>query len=1388
MKRLLLCVTIFALGLNQISSQTISIPKGSVIIDMGVVPQTIENGLKPYGLVYSLITNYSTPVIWSINPSKTKDGADFILDNKTFKGGTFIISKQFLTDQVLSEITQWESEGVNTYTALSNIQVPLYRELKFFPNWVLDTNNGGIAEQYMENAGIPVELASREALPVELTTCDDLFILPHADPNWEEHGNALLDWNAPFGSGPTNANGGYIWSGCHAVSALENLYNPNNPSEQTNFLSKKSEVAIDNGDDYYENALILWGEHENASEISPYQIDFPTDPFMQFIGSTDGAHAGGSEQVYLPVLNGGWRSSTNISIWDANHEDLGSLSNGKAAIMAFGYAFGDSDRGQVMYQGGHQLTNGTDKENVAAQRAFLNFSFEAAKAKVPSLEVNASVAEIVEGGDNIFFDVSASTSNGSAITYEWSSSNPLGTFNDNTSATPVFSTNSVSSEELCVITVKVSDACGRITFNSWGFTIVPAPTAPDVNNDSFATYNTNTISFNALANDTDLNNNLNPSSFEVLSPLEVTGGTFVNNGNGNIAFNPDPNFSGAVSLDYQICDDTSDADGGPFCETASITIHVVGSSCSASQTISNETSYAFDILSSNKWKNEDKSLGAPDFNYSKSDDSEEGYVVYDLGDMVYVGSTITVRYTTDSGELLNGVIDIASTPNGFPNNPTNVSTMLESPNYEYFFIPAQQYGLRYVKITGDKNFAIESIQFEKEVCIDPSPVLVEPTVNTLTTEDTLPTITGTWGGNLGGDDSLSVYLAGTSYSENNGLIINGTSWNLSVASSLNYGVYNVMATVIRNSTNEMIIDSSRNELFVVPSDNYQQSQPVSSGNDGGLESNGNLASLIAKRNFIRKKTQNATNKKSIQTPFIKAVNIFERNEGASSLEDYLPETGVNGDEIAHVSSPEDLLQITNAEQIFSVDYYSGDNRIAAVLATKTNGSIYDHSKIICDRLNSSVLEDAWAFSMQGHQIISTRLLRANGEIEYTLSFSVKLGEDINEVFSFWNIEQYPQGDFYNFQIWGSSYTQIFSICNDILETLASDKPLISTNVENVIPDVFVQSGYYAEGAIHLNIANKVGALSMTVEGNISETEVSERYHISQEIELNGEWNQTVTIETGNLFDIGLSLTGSGSSQNDALYLADGPWGVDFLQEYASVEVFQVDNVAVEQIEDVHIVERQPTISGMVKGNVNVFRHLLPGDQTLNVSDFTSISFTVKNDHPLEVILMNEELTDWNNRLRYTIPVNTVATEYTIAFSEFLDASGTSQSLNDVKTVVFSVIGNYRKYIPYSIEIHTMSFRNIDSLSIEETMVNEMTLNNYPNPFKSLTTINLPEVTNYAYIQVIDVLGRIIDQQRLNTESNGRQAKYQSDKLSTGVYKYIIKLDSNKNYLGTFLID
>lgn len=265
----------------------------------------------PYGMVYDLLKNYQVPIKWVINTSKEKDGIDFQHNNKSYRGGPFIIPKENISDAVRSRITFWRTQGVVGDTTVSNITVPVYTTLFFAPKWTLDKDNGSIAVSFFTKAGIPAAAyggssSANWKLPSELNNCDELFVMPHADPVWATHAN-LLTWN--------QVHRGSIWLGCHAGSALENMFNPANKDQQTNFLANKSGIAMGTGP-YSENALLIWGNH--SAGTLPYSYDHPGDPVMQFLGILDAATQNGSEQIYIPV-SAGWRPTTKVGVYDPDH-------------------------------------------------------------------------------------------------------------------------------------------------------------------------------------------------------------------------------------------------------------------------------------------------------------------------------------------------------------------------------------------------------------------------------------------------------------------------------------------------------------------------------------------------------------------------------------------------------------------------------------------------------------------------------------------------------------------------------------------------------------------------------------------------------------------------------------------------------------------------------------------------------------------------------------------------------------------------------------------------------------------------------------------------------------------------------------------------------------
>ncbi len=456
---------VLALSMNfcyaQIPAPTI-IPAGSFIMNMGIVPQTVSNGLKPYGLVYQLLM-VKCPVHWVINSLKVRDGADFNYHGIDYKGGTFIVEAQYRTPAVNLLISTWTNPSgiykVVGITTISPVTVPVFLTFWNAPNWTMDKQNGSIAENFFKYAGIPASAYGGSSdywkNPADLTCCDDIFVMPHADPKWETH-QRLLTWNS--------ACKGAIWLGCHAGSALSDMFNPNDPGQQTNFLSVTNGVVPFGTGPYFENSLVLWGNHDDGS--APFSYNYPTDPIMQFMGSMDAAVRNGSEQIYLPVINGGWRPTTKICIYDPTQSDIPLKSAGPAAVLAYGPGMGDADNGKVMLQNAHNVS-GTGSANVAAQRAFFNFSFftAAERALLPSL---ADLPGTINSGSayTLTYTLPAWASP-EDYSVQWSSSCG-GTFTPAAAdkQTVTYTPAAVAGPTICNISVTIHDLCGRVTFDT----------------------------------------------------------------------------------------------------------------------------------------------------------------------------------------------------------------------------------------------------------------------------------------------------------------------------------------------------------------------------------------------------------------------------------------------------------------------------------------------------------------------------------------------------------------------------------------------------------------------------------------------------------------------------------------------------------------------------------------------------------------------------------------------------------------------------------------------------------------------------------------------------------------------------------------------------------
>ena len=469
---------------KDITAQDETLKSGSFIINMGVIPQKINNALKPYGLIHELLRN-GIPVKWIIEPTKSMDGVDFIYNGVEYKGGPFIIPTEFIDATISSIISTWQSDGVVGVYTTSDITVPVSKTLKSAPRWTFDFDNGDIAEAYVESAGIPNDQYNLKD-PQSLDCCDDLYIMPHAYPEWETH-SRLYSWNGPIGeiiNGEEGCSGG-IWLACHAGSAFELMFNPDNPSQQTNFLCTKNGIASGGGPYASpDNTLIHWGSHDDGT--LPYIYDYPDDPIMQFIGIIDGATTNGSEQIYIPINGENWRAGAKKYVYDPNHPD-----GSEATVMVAGRAFDDPDRGLVMMEAAHKHNKSNNPENIAAQRAFLNWSFLASLERSVEPEISGIPVEYIIGQtSNISFTL-PDGENPNDYSISWTS-NCGGSFSPSNAASTSFTVPNEIGE--CIITIELVDDCGRIFIESIPIEIIdcvlnisPTTTNPSCIGDSDGT-------------------------------------------------------------------------------------------------------------------------------------------------------------------------------------------------------------------------------------------------------------------------------------------------------------------------------------------------------------------------------------------------------------------------------------------------------------------------------------------------------------------------------------------------------------------------------------------------------------------------------------------------------------------------------------------------------------------------------------------------------------------------------------------------------------------------------------------------------------------------------------------------------------------------------------
>ncbi|MDP1973863.1 MAG: SdrD B-like domain-containing protein, partial [Sediminibacterium sp.] len=221
---------------------------------------------------------------------------------------------------------------------------------------------------------------------------------------------------------------------------------------------------------------------------------------------------------------------------------------------------------------------------------------------------------------------------------------------------------------------------------------------------------------------------------------------------------------------------------------------------------------------------------------------------------------------------------------------------------------------------------------------------------------------------------------------------------------------------------------------------------VGGGGGGGVESK-SLGDAIAYRVFNRavKSEQGPVDYTKLPTP-----DQYNRYAGTSvgtalKLQDILPTKLSNGYK-SFVSTPNDIISITNAKEILSIDFVSNNVSKAVAFGTRTVGQVYDHTKAICDRLKGFELISLKKINVKGYELVQYNLKNNNGEIEYATSFIIgaESGRNNYTIQSNWLNKDYTLEEMmYNIQLWGGSPSLVIEMATDIITRLNSGLPVVA---------------------------------------------------------------------------------------------------------------------------------------------------------------------------------------------------------------------------------------------------------------------------------------------------------------------------------------------------------
>ena len=512
------------------------------------------------------------------------------------------------------------------------------------------------------------------------------------------------------------------------------------------------------------------------------------------------------------------------------------------------------------------------------------------------------------------------------------------------------------------------------------------------------------------------------------------------------------------------------------------------------------------------------------------------------------------------------------------------------------------------------------------------------------------------------------------------------------------------------------------------------------GNTGGLESNRRLGLKIAQRNFTRKKLDEGMQFNPVMTERVIDPNL--RSGFDMSL--FIPTSAIT-ETVAEITSPTDLVDITNATEVFSADYKQGERRVATVLLLKTENETYEHSKFICDRLDGAQINNISTMFYNEAQMITAELIQADGRVEYACSFAVYLDDKGAHIENHWLKEFYAQKEeMYNFQIWANDIATLTKLVDATIGRVNEYREIASIETSKP-PRVFISHGKLNNGKLDLFLVNKNRSESIILEGKQTSTELSEAQETNTSFTLNKSAREKISVDMTDAYDIGFRIRTEHGAMDD-LFFADGPWGTDFDENANQLIDYTITKSADIEDKQAYHLRRDVEVKASINSGFNIFRGLSPKFQAEDLDRYKNLTFTATGNTSVNVVVVKESIVLWENQPRATVNLKEEESKYTLTKSDF---STEEIDWTDVKMVVFELNNYGQNSKEVDIQIKNLNFNNSEIPLVTPDIAKGKILV-APNPFTDRTDYHIiAEVATSYEMKLTDSTGKIIKEETGN---------------------------------------